>query len=432
MSSEELPRYLFRRGGMIYVKLQPPGGKLVEKSLGTPDVHVAKDRARDLIAQHERFMYQRRQARVACVVHGPWIHEHAPGLHTLPEGGHVLATETTLTFTDKGGKITGTRPNGGPAIYLTGAPLSAMQEFKALDDAWSGAIGPGPVPTDRPSLVVKDADAELFEVYISHAGLNAARAKECRDLWHLFKTTTGKTLKDATRDDGRKLVAAMGDVKSATAKRKLVPLRAAVNLAISEGKHTGINPFVSVVAKRSDSTRRKSFDDSDMKIIRANLGRLSKHDQLLVRTLACTGMRLSEAFSFDGEQTESGVRFIVVAEEGKTLQSFRRLPLPKILLPHLPKVIKGKLFEGKPNAASTRLGEWLREIGITDPAKVAAHSYRHRAKDELRKDHPRVGRCPPDIAEEIFGREKVTMGDGYGNGSPVPLLKKWIDRIDGL
>jgi hypothetical protein len=34
-----------------------------------------------------------------------------------------MATDTVLTFTDAAGKITGTRPNGGPAIYLTGDQL---------------------------------------------------------------------------------------------------------------------------------------------------------------------------------------------------------------------------------------------------------------------------------------------------------------------
>ena len=140
-------RYLFKRGGSDnwYVRLQPPGQKLVERSLGTPDKAAAELAANDLINQHKAFMYQRRQARVARVVHGPWIHERAPGLHTLPEGGHVLATETTLTFTDAAGKITGTRPNGGPAIYLTGTELPADRQFKVLDDAWDGKIGAGPV-----------------------------------------------------------------------------------------------------------------------------------------------------------------------------------------------------------------------------------------------------------------------------------------------
>src|SRR5579872_6208141 len=100
-------RYLYqrKRGGNYYVRLQPPGQELVERSLGTPDLKAAEIAAADLIKQHKAFMYQRRQARVANVVHGPWNHEYTPGLHTLPDGGHVMATETTLTFTDKGGQI---------------------------------------------------------------------------------------------------------------------------------------------------------------------------------------------------------------------------------------------------------------------------------------------------------------------------------------
>ena len=164
-------RYLFKRKGSDnwYVRLQPPGQKLVERSLGTSDKGAAELAAADVVKQHRAFMYQRRQARVASVVHGPWLHEQAPGLHTLPEGGHVLATETTLTFTDAAGKITSTRPNGGPAIYLTGAPLSAAQTFKALDDAWDGKIGEGPIETDRPKFVAaKSSDDDvLLETYIT-------------------------------------------------------------------------------------------------------------------------------------------------------------------------------------------------------------------------------------------------------------------------
>jgi len=37
--------------------------------------------------------------------------------------------------------------------------------------------------------------------------------------------------------------------------------------------------------------------------------------------------------------------------------------------------------------------------------------------------------CPPEIREELFGREKVTVGKNYGLGHPVTVLKNWIDKI---
>jgi integrase len=423
-------KYLFKRKGSdnYYVRLQPPGQKLVERSLGTPDLKAADLAANDLIKQHKAFMYQRRQARVARVVHGPWIHEHPPGLHTLPDGGHVLATETTLTFTDAAGKITGTRPNGGPAIYLTGAQLPAARQFKALDDAWSGAIGEGPIENERPKFVAakSSADDAILETYLKQKCVTGYRETEARNMWRTFRTVVDKPLRECTRDDGRAIVAHLeaqaSGIKSATLRRRMVPLVAAVNLAIEEGKHAGINPFVGVVPDRDDSDRRVPFDDSDMKLIRANLHRLDESDQLLVRVLTTMGVRRGEAFAIDREQTENGVRFVVVGT--KTDQSLRRVPLPKDQLPYLPKKITGTLFAGRLDGASKRLSGFLGEIGINDPNKAPMHSFRHRAKDRLR-----AAGCPLDVQYELLGHETKTVASGYGRGSPMPLLRKWLDKI---
>lgn len=422
-------RYLFKRSGSDnwYVRLQPPGQKLVERSLGTSDLKAAELAATDVIKQHKAFMYQRRQARVARVVHGPWIHEHPPGLHTLPEGGHVLATETALTFTDSEGKITGTKPNGGPAIYLTGAPLSAAQTFKVLGDAWDGKIGEGPVETERPKLVtVKGSgDDALLETYIVQAGLSKTRETQARDMWRVFRTVVDKPLSKCDRSDGRKIVAHLEterSLKSTTLRRYMVPLIATVNLAIKDGKHTGINPFIDCVPNKEDAERRLPFDNKDLKLMRAKLHSLDENDQLLVRFLACTGVRRGEAFQIDSEQVERGCRFVVIGS--KTEQSLRRVPLPADVLPFLPKKITGPLFTGRRDNAIKRVGKWMRDIGIDVAHKAPAHSFRHRAQDRLR-----AAGCPTDVRWELLGHERRTVAAGYGVGSPVPLLKKWLDRV---
>ena len=124
-----------------------------------------------------------------------------------------------------------------------------------------------------------------------------------------------------------------GEIKSATLRRRMVPLVATVNLAIDEGKLT-FNPFSGVVPDRDDEDEREAFSDADMKLIRANLHRLDKSDQLLVRLLATTGMRRGEAFEIDREQIENGIRFVTIGT--KTPQSLRRVPFPADLLPYLP------------------------------------------------------------------------------------------------
>jgi integrase len=122
---------------------------------------------------------------------------------------------------------------------------------------------------------------------------------------------------------------------------------------------------------------------------------------------------------------ERGVRYVIVGK--KTEQSLRRVPLPAAVLPFLPKTIKGPLFPmttaDPPDAASKRFARFLDDCGIVDPRKVT-HSLRHRAQDRLR-----AAGCPEDVRWAILGHEEETVAAGYGEGFPVRLLKKWIDKI---
>jgi hypothetical protein len=36
---------------------------------------------------------------------------------------------------------------------------------------------------------------------------------------------------------------------------------------------------------------------------------------------------------------------------------------------------------------------------------------------------------PLDIQYELLGHETKTVASGYGRGSPVPLLRKWLDMV---
>lgn len=425
-------RYLFQRkeGGNWYVRLQPPGGKVVERSLATTDLKAAEIAAADLIKQHKSFIYARRQSRVARIEHGPWLHEYEPGLHQLPDGGSVMATGTDLTFSD-GSR----RPNGGPAIYLTGAKLSAAREFQVFDDAWSGKIGEGPIENERPKFIAakSSADDALLETYVKQKCLTGYREREAREIWRIFRTVVDKPLRECTRDDGRAIVTYLEDQadeppKSATLRRRMVPLVATVNLAIAEGK-LKFNPFASVVPDRKDEAEREAFDDDDMKLIRANLHRLDASDRLLLRVLATTGMRRGEAFEIAGERTEDGTRYCIVGT--KTPQSLRRVPFPKDLLPYLPAKITGPLFTGRKDGASKRLRKWLYEIGITDPDKAPMHSFRHRAAKRMR-----AANIPEDVREAIGGwangkgkKQSRKYGNKHGAGYPISVLRKAIDKI---
>jgi integrase len=430
------PDYLFKRRGSQnwYVRLQPRGQTPIEKSLGTPDHAQAVILAMPLIASHKQHLLDTRPRIVA-----EWMHDYPPGLHALPDGGHITATDSTLTVTDAAGKLIGTRPNGRMGFGLAGRDLPMAEEFQALDDAWSGKIGEGPLDQAKSPIVLKNSsgDDSVMSTYIKHAGLDADSERRAWAMWQIFRSVVDKPLKDCTRDDGRAIVAhldaeANGEAKSATLRRRMVPLIAAVNLAIDEGKHGGINPFMSCVPNRKDEAERDAIDDNDMKIIRKNLHKLDAHDQLLLRVLATMGVRRGEAFEIASEQKEDGIRFCTIGT--KTPQSLRRLPFPKDLLPYLPKKINGPLFSGRQDSAGKRLDKFLRDIGIineTDGRNVAPmHSFRHRAKNRLRRavpdDELRCAIGGWTDGKKSSGRK---YGNKHGKGYPIKVLKAAIDTI---
>ena len=84
-------------------------------------------------------------------------------------------------------------------------------------------------------------------------------------------------------------------------------LPAACNFLMDEGDY-GLkrNPFKGVAkagkAKDGTALTKLRFSDSDMATIKASMGRLSDSDQLLIRVLASTGMRLGEPFQIEREQ----------------------------------------------------------------------------------------------------------------------------------
>jgi integrase len=406
--------YLLRRRGSHNwrIRLQYPGEPAFEKSLGTPSKSEAEIIALrdygDKIAEHKTKLLAARPR-----IEAAWRREHDPGLHANPDGGHIFATDRELHFLDAQGVTIRTTANGGPEHRIVN-----LERRLGIPYAWIEVTDKA-----RPALAVKTADDALFETYLQHANVTGYYEREARAVWALYKQLTDSTpLKDATRDDGRKLVEYFDaqQIKSATIRKKVGWLVAAVNLAIEDDR-LKFNPFSGVVPKRDDKQTRLPLDDADIRNVKRNLDQLDASDRLLLRLLACTGMRLSEAFEIDSEAKERACRYVIVGK--KTEQSLRRVPLPAGVLTHLPKPIKGRLFEGGAKAASKRLNRFLNDCGIVDPRKVV-HSLRHRAQDRLR-----AYECPQDIRWALLGHEEKTVAEDYGTGFSVPQLKRWIDKI---
>jgi|BarGraIncu00222A_1022003.scaffolds.fasta_scaffold35523_1 integrase len=399
--------YIFQRAGSenYYVKLRSPTGR-IEKSLGTAIRQEAEIIAGPLVTAHKAALLAARPRMETT-----FIREYEPGLHTGLNGERIYATDREIHYLDE--NPVRIESNGVLSRQIIGGSQSAKSEFKMFDAAYD----------ERPVVPKKSGDDEILDTYLNHRNIEGYARSEAETVWRTFKElTSNKALKDCTRDDGRLLAQHFKDAgnKSATVVKKVSWLRAAVRLAIKEGR-LQFNPFAEVVAEDDDKLKRKPLSDADMKVCKKNLGTLSESDQLLFRFLATTGARLGEAFQINGEATELGVRYVVIGS--KTEASQRRVPLPADLLARMPKKIVGPLFTGDTSAASTRLNRFLDECGLTDPS-IVLHSLRHRAADRLR-----AYECPIDIRRAILGHEDRSVSEGYGEGFSVKLLRKWIDKI---
>jgi integrase len=410
--------YLFQRPGSSnwWLKLQAPTNLV--KSLGTSDKRQADALAAPDIAAHKAALAARRP-------HLEWGLNWEPGEYKGEDGGKMIASEHELIYFDPDGKYLRSEPNRASRI---------VPPYHGEEPDEHGDKGPSAIAIvrfvnsrerePRPVLAAKGSDDDILETYLSEAKLNPRFEREARDTWEVYKrVTNNKPLAKATRRDEGKALAAYfleNGNKSATVAKKIGWIRSACALAIKDGL-LKVNPFVGVISDHGDELRRKPLDDAMMAICKQRIGLLSESDQLLFRFLATTGARLGEAFQIDGEQSERGARFVVIGS--KTEASLRRVPLPKDLLPYLPKVIKGALFKGNAKAASARLNNFLDEIGLKADA-IVVHSLRHRAADKLR-----AAECPADVRYALLGHENRTIAESYGEGHSVPTLKKWLDKV---
>jgi integrase len=238
--------------------------------------------------------------------------------------------------------------------------------------------------------------------------------------------------------------ARLAKVSAATVTAEIGSLRPVWAWGIANGVlPEGANPFagMSPRGRKTNKAARLPFDEPEAAMLLEAARRETGWLRWVPWVLAFTGARLSEvsdAHASDVRQ-ERGVWVLAVHEETegrtiKTRQSQRLVPLADALI-HEGFVAYARslpagspLFSGlavgtwgkRSSTATKRLGRWMRGLGLTDPRKVAGHSWRHRMKDRLR-----FARVPAEAADAILGHDNpVNAGSGYGDG--------WRGRPDEL
>ena len=70
----------------------------------------------------------------------------------------------------------------------------------------------------------------------------------------------------------------------------------------------------------------------------------------------------------------------------------------------------------------TALNKWLKQYV---PVGCTMLSFRHLMRDRLR-----AVQCPADITDQIGGWTTDGVGQGYGSGYPMSVLKEWLVRVE--
>ena len=159
---------------------------------------------------------------------------------------------------------------------------------------------------------------------------------------------------------------------------------------------------------------------------------------MIIALVSDTVMRLSEAvgLAFDDLRLKNEeIPYVIVQNHPcrklKTKGSERKIPLVGASLWvaqtlqssdsnfAFPRYIKNGVCNS--NSASTALNKWLRP---RVPLNCSMHSFRHSMRDRLR-----AVRCPSEIIDQIGGWSASSIGQGYGNGSPLENLSEWLREI---
>jgi integrase len=215
----------------------------------------------------------------------------------------------------------------------------------------------------------------------------------------------------------------------------------------TKNRKVSANPFAEMAPKvnRRGPPRRVSYDDDDARQILTAAQREAGALRWLPWLLCFTGARIGELAELRrcDVRNEGAVPILdirpteVRAGKNKTMQ--RMIPLHPAVIAEgfldyvagLPPDPAGPLFPSitasKNGARATNAqaehGRWMRgTVGIKDPRKVPAHSWRHRMEDELRKV-----RALPEVQDAITGRHNPrNAGADYGKGfrgMPDEVLK---------
>ena len=203
-----------------------------------------------------------------------------------------------------------------------------------------------------------------------------------------------------------------------------------------EGSNASSGTFM---PDRGDASTRQPIPADKLRTIQQRCQTTDDEPRWLVALISDTGMRLSEAAGLASEDIvlDADIPHVIIRPRPwrrlKTKGSERKLPLVGCSLWAAERAVEASqhspyLFPRycndkgcKANSASAALNKWLKQV-IGDG--YVMHSFRHSMRDRLR-----AVSCPSEMVDQIGGRSKRSVGEGYGESYGFESLLSFMLKI---
>ena len=286
---------------------------------------------------------------------------------------------------------------------------------------------------------------EALQTYLTIKGkgkgktFHAAAERACN---YLVEATAHKDLHEYTRQDAldyRDYLIAKG-LAGSSISRIYNALNSTLNFTISEYALDISNPFSRVYFDRTDKVKKRlPIPSGILKQIQNECHRIDDDMRWLLALISDTGLRLSEAAGLHRDDLvidHEIPHLIVQAHPWRTLKtsaSERKIPLvgaslwaaqriagqatdPVFAFPRY-----NRSGQTNGNSASAALNKWLKSY-VPDGCSV--HSFRHSIRDRLRAVN-----CPTEMIDQIGGWSRETIGQGYGEGYDLIIMKEYLVKV---
>ncbi|MDA9023354.1 tyrosine-type recombinase/integrase [Alphaproteobacteria bacterium] len=300
---------------------------------------------------------------------------------------------------------------------------------------------------DRPLKVSQSSCmtlSEALELYLRLKGVNKGkvfRRGAERNIQSVVDVLSDRALDEYSSSDAaayRDYLLKRG-LTTNSVKRNFATIRSVINLAIQEHGLECRNAFSKVyLPDLDDAKKRKPIPIENIKEIQQECMSIDDEARWLVALISDTGMRLSEAaglhiddikldceiphidlkpHAWRGLKTRGSQRQIPLV--GASLWAAKRVKAANTTSPYaFPRYTSAKGTNA--NSASAAINKWLRP---RVPEGCVIHSFRHSLRDRLR-----AVQCPSDMIDQIGGWTTAGVGQSYGEGYGLDVIKRWMHK----